>query len=220
MAIEQYTFASARDLKDLVESLGWFDTVSIDGSYNYVIGSINNVDTLFLSVPTSGQASANKFYTGTRWVQMNASTSSNYTLIYGFKTKNGLLLTHSTSNCQAQVLLGKTNNGSIAVCMSQSADQYSKTQFYSAAVGESDPAIGSVGRLLTIGNAVSISAERYRWVGTSQITSCPIPTCPTNGISYIKGAKMLITTTLDSLGIVEIDGVKYATTGDLALNDE
>lgn len=218
MAIEQHTFTDANDLKDLVESLDWFDTVSINSGY--IVGSINNVDTLFLCTPTTGQASANKFYTGTRWVQMGANTSSNYTLIYGIKTKNGLLLTHSASNCQAQVLLGKTNNGSIAVCMSQSADQYSKTQFYSAAVGESDPAIGGVGRLLTIGNAVSNTAERYRWVGTSQITSCPIPTCPTNGISYIKGAKMLITTALDSLGIVEIDGVKYATTGDLALNDE
>lgn len=218
MAIEQYTFASANDLKDLVESLDWFDTVSIDGVY--VVGSLNNVDTLFLCAPTVGQGSSNKFYTGTRWVEMNASSSVNYTLVYGFKTKNGLLLTHDTSNCRSQVLLGKTNNGNIAVCMSQSADQYSKTQFYSAAVGESDPAIGGVGRLLTIGNAVSNTAERYRWVGTSQITSCPIPTCPTNGTSYIKGAKMFITTTLDSLGIVEIDGVKYATTGDLALNDE
>lgn len=218
MAIEQYTFTDANDLKDLVESLDWFDTVSIDGVY--VVGSLNNVDTLFLCAPTVEQGSSNKFYTGTRWVEMNASSSVNYTLVYGFKTKNGLLLTHGTSNCQSQVLLGKTNNGNIAVCMSQSADQYSKTQFYSAAVGENDPSIGSVGRLLTIGNAVSNTAERYRWVGTSQITSCPIPTCPTNGTSYIKGAKMFITTTLDSLGIVEIDGVKYATTGDLALNDE
>lgn len=216
MAIEQYTFASARDLKDLVESLGWFDTVRTTG--DYVIGCLNNVDTLLLCEPTG--SSPNKFYTGTRLIETGANVSGNYTLIYGFKTKNGLLLTHTTSDCQAQVLLGKTNNGSIAVCMSQSADQYSRTQFYSAAVGESDPAIGSVNRLLTIGNAASNTGARYRWVGTSQITSCPIPTCPTNGTSYIKGAKMFITTTLGSMGIVEIDGVKYATTGDLALNDE
>ena len=228
MAIEQYTLATVNDLKSLVESLGWFDNVEMNPSSNGEVlcqlDSYPNVDIIrFAGATGSIQAEyCNAFNTGERTIKMSYSSSSNLRLIYAFKTKNGLLLTHTASTCKAQVLLGKTNNGDIAVCMSKSADDSSGFKFWAAAVGETDQYIGTNSRQITIGNSTTASSEYPRnvWAGSPQITTCQIPTCPSSGTSFIKGALMLVTTNINSLGVVEIDGVQYATTGDLCLNDE
>lgn len=224
MAIEQYTLATTNDLKNLVESLGWFDLVteeSVRGKL--LLCEVDGVTVLKLAGPgTDASADKNYFYTGTRTIEQATGTSGHQALLYAYKTKNGLLLTHTASNCEAQVLLGKTNNGDIAVCMSKIAAGSAEYKFYAAAVGETDQYIGTDSRLLVIGSSTSSSSSFPRdvWAGSPQITACQIPTCPSSGTSYIKGARMLVTTSMNSLGTVEINGVQYATTGDICLNDE
>lgn len=224
MAIEQYTLATVNDLKNLVESLGWFDTVAIESERGVAVNcTVDGITVLKLAGPiTNSKYDKNEFYTGTRTILQSTPVIGNQALVYAYKTKNGLLLTHTASICEAQVLLGKTNNGDIAVCMSIAASDSSGFKFWAAAVGETDQYIGTGSRQITIGNSTSSSSEHPRnvWAGSPQITACQIPTCPSSGTSYIKGARMLVTTTINSLGTVEIDGIQYATTGDLCLNDE
>ena len=227
MAIEQYTLATTNDLKNLVESLGWFDNVAINiSSSGEVLGQLDSypdVNIVKFAGPTGGMsANSTAFNTGTRTITMGCSASTDLRLIYAFKTKNGLLLTDDSVNCYSQVLLGKTNNGDIACCMSTHASEASTYDFWAAAVGETDQYIGTSNRTIRIGvrNSAASTASRFRWTGTPQITACQIPTCPSSGTSYIKGALMLVTTNMNSLGTVEINGVQYATTGDLCLSDD
>lgn len=222
MAIERYMLATTNDLKDLIEGLGWFDNVTVgydifDGVLVCTLGNVVPFQALNVAGPT-GDVSytyANQFNTGTRTFYMGGA-AQNKRIKYAFKTKNGLLLTNNETECRSQVLIGKTDAGSIACCMSCSTDTMYK--FYTAAVGEIDEYIGTDNRTLGIG--IGGGSSRYRWTGSPQITACQIPTCPSSGASYIKGALLLVTTNMDSLGIIEINGIQYVTTGDICLNDE
>jgi hypothetical protein len=222
MAIEKFEFATVAELKEVIESLGWFDSVTVESTRGKsLLCEVDGVTVLKLAGPGASE-DKNYFYTGTRTIEQGIGVTGHQALVYAYKTKNGLLLTHTASICEAQVLLGKTNNGDIAVCMSTSATDSSGFKFWAAAVGETDQYIGTSSRQIAIGNSVSTSSDHPRnvWAGSPQITACQIPTCPSSGTSYIKGARMLVTTTMNSLGTVEINGIRYATTGDLCLSDE
>ena len=229
MAIEKYFLNTDDDVVTLLNDLGWFNNVVKGNGYIEASGTVDSQDRTILRLcsPTATSVEATTaFYTlgigydGGRTISMGASASSNKAPKYCYKTKNGLLLTHDTSACYAQVLIGKTNNGKIAVVMSTMADKYSQCKFYTGAIGENYSGIGNDNGVIQIGNVPSESYSRIRWAGSPQITACPIPTLPSNGTSYIKGALMLVTTNIRDLGTVEIGGIKYATTGDLCLNDE
>lgn len=229
MAIEKYFLNTDDDVVTLLNDLGWFNNVVKGNGYIEASGTVDSHDRtiLRLSSPTATSGNTTEFYTlgqgyaGGRTISMGGSSASaNKQPKYCYKTKNGLLLTHDTNSCYAQVLIGKTNNGKIAVVMSTIADRYSQCKFYTGAIGENFSGIGSDEGIIQIGNVPSDGSGRIRWTGSPQITASPIPTLPSNGTSYIKGALMLVTTNIRDLGIVEIDGIKYATTGDLCLNDE
>lgn len=216
MAIERINGLTLAGLKDLIDSLGWFAASDENsGTYTFYADEEKQKPVI--------QYTSSSFRFSSVGSADNVSSSIQCAFdipTVAFKTKNGLLLSNTTAYASSYwnpwtCILGKTNNGAIAAVFSRSASPSEFCRFYSSAYGES--VYSGLGYLeFRYGYNYPTNARL-----TSQIAGCQIPTCPDNGISYIKGALGLVVAPWDYYwGEVDIGGVRYATNGYLALNDE
>ena len=237
MAIEQVAFNTTKDVKDLIMSTLWFDDVSSSGtspSFTYTFKIQDPGSTLKtklivkvkMSTSTgSTQGCGVTFYTtwqgdqtiGTRTL---AVTDTNLSHQYAYKTKNGILFFSHYNPTQADDtyfcwLLARTNDGRLAVAIQEPGGTGYRVQ--TAADDEQSPYIESNAYLSY--SSVS-NAAMGKWGDTPQIVMAPIPTHPAMGQSYIKGAAGFVLCPFTNAGVVEIGGVKWATNGTIALNDE
>lgn len=217
MAIERYTDMEMSDLKDLIDSLGWFGASELTDSNQtlkvyadaektkQLIEILSSSNRFYFSHDGDMETSGHYFY----------GSFSNPGLKYAFKTRNGVLLTHTpgiTGSTPWAAIIGKTNNGDIACAVTESTSE-GPGVIHSGAYGES--AVGLKGFSFRCGTNYPDNAEI-----TSQVTGAPIPTCPSSGTSYIKGAMCLLSSPWRFyFGEAEISGARYATNGYLALND-
>lgn len=236
MAIEQVVFSKAADIRDLIMSTLWFDSV-LSQTNLYTFKTLKPSGTsgakLVINIHTKNSSSSETsnygvnangitFYTTwsddvTRTLQVTATNLSHQ---YAYKTKNGILFfshynptqTDDTYFCW---LLARTNDGRLAVAIQEPGGTGYRVQ--TAADGEQSPYIESNAYLSY--SSVS-NAAMGKWEDTPQIVMAPIPTHPAIGQSYIKGAAGFILSPFTGAGVVEIDGVKWATNGTIALNDE
>ena len=132
--------------------------------------------------------------------------------ILAFKTKNGALLLNSISGGNSgyilHMIIGKTNNGEVAVAIGLGATVSSLTTCAYNEIGQD------------IGTTYQFRGSTIYWNDTSQIITAPIPTHPSTGTSCINGASTIIIGPQISPGIVNIGGIDYATDGILCLDDE
>lgn len=224
MAIERFTTNNSRqNIANVIDSLGWFDAVLIEnGRINCYIG-----DDYYLSLILSSSSSfqfypfgfkrCNEAGGAARTINEDAAYLSAF---YGYKTKNGLFfmsdINPSSNRYYNAWIIAKTNNNKIAVVFPAHCRLDTCGYFQSCAVEEPNlndgyPAVGFKS-MDVIGQGA--------WPHVSQIATAPIPTRPTSGTSYIKGALGFVMAPFAQAGIVEINGIKYATNGVLALNDE
>lgn len=219
MAIERYVLTSQQDVADLVESLGWFDEVTLYNTDQSVLCIKDGKRYLEISQSRGGNATwygVNFFINGENSITFgNTEAASGYYLNRAFKTRNGIIFRSNESNSYPlSFLLGKTNDGTIAVAIPTGMSP--NAPWRSAAIEEAwlyDEQF----------SLKSLSNKGYNlgvWPDSPMVDSFPIPTHPANGTSYIKGALGLIVAPFTDFGIVEINGVKYATDSRVALNDE
>lgn len=219
MAIEKFTISSGNDLKSVIESLGWFDEVVFNTAS---LGSVEcYVDSTKIADITcaNANASASTTFHGSNSRYIRNSASFMPTVVY--KTKNGLLMLRDADGATAyggnskysSMIIGKTNNNKIACSLQGSS-------------GTSYSALGTMWTLAE--NESSLYSEycmQFRngsygvWSDSPQIVTCPIPTHPDSGTSYIVGAAAIVVGSSISTGIMEIDGKDYATNGFIALSD-
>lgn len=213
MAIERINDLTLAGLKNLIDSLGWF------------AASDENSGTYTFYADEEKQKPVIQFTSGSFKFSSVGDISSSIQSTFGvptvaFKTKNGLLLSNTTAYAASYwspwtCIIGKTNNGAIAAVFSRSASSSDFCRFYSSAYGES---VYSGLEYLVFRNGYNYPTNARL---TSQIAGCQIPTCPDNGTSYIKSALGLVVAPWDYYwGEVDIGGIRYATNGYLALNDE
>ena len=208
MAIEQIDITSKEQLITVLQGLGYFDTVEYNSDTSHIYCSIGNDVILKVPAPSSS--------TGVSTFEFNAGNGRNFTvtsrkmptLVY--KSRNGLLAVYGTSTgvtSYIAFLVGKTNSNAVSVCACSSSN--SAKLYKVGAVGETSPEIGD-----------SFSTLENDWSTSPQITAVPIPTHPSNGVSYIKGAKAVICGPKLNTGIATINGVEYATNGYIMISDE
>lgn len=214
MAIQAFTIADMAELVSAVASLGWFASVTNESGTL----TAKDADSKTLLEITFGTGGHLYFYP--RGKEDYPSTKTDCTMgssfTAGYKTRNGLLLLYSTdapsNTAYSYLLIGKTNNGKIAVCGQASAGQSNNNQVKTCAAGETSAYINT---------QLSIGATYTQvFTDTSQVVPVPIPTHPINGTSYIVGAKLLLVFPSLDGQIVEVDGVQYATNGRVLLSDE
>lgn len=216
MAVERYDNLTLDDLKALIDGLGWFAASDVEtGTYTWYadeqkqksvlritssqirFSSTGNVDAAFISANFGGMGAP----------------------MYALKTVNGLLLSNTTFYAQSQWfpwagILGKTNNGAIAAAINSEFSANDVGKISTSAYGETVKGLET----LVFRGGYQYPAQRQQ---TCQITCIPIPTCPSNGTSYIKGASALVVAPWDYYwGEVDINGVRYSTNGYLALSDD
>lgn len=216
--IERYDNITFNDLKDLIDGLGWFAASEIDADIlkwyadeekqKYVM----RIDSAELKFSSAGRVSDSARY-------IYGHYGNNGYPMYAFKTKNGLLLSNTTSYVPSNWapwagIIGKTNNGDIAAAINIGADGPYIGRISTSAYGETVKGLESLS--FRYGYDYPLQREQ-----TCQITGMPIPTCPSNGTSYIKGALALVVAPWSYYwGEVDINGVRYVTNGYLALSDE
>lgn len=222
MAIERFTITSTQDIVNLVDSLGWFDNVELsDGICEGLITGISGVVFEAVFDNTFAFYTKGKTYS-TAYESLGLRNVSYCRVHYAYKTKNGILFFGvpapvANENLYYSCLVGKTQNGAIAF-VGATNSAASATTFRSAAVNDTFRSEDGYHGFQLKGAYGSYSTGLIP--KSTQINSVPIPTFPNSGVSYIKGALGFVMAPFTQAGIVEIDGIKYATNGVLALNDE
>lgn len=219
MAIERYGPLSLAELKDLIDGLGWFAASAEPESNTYIwyMDEEKQIPVLSLSPSSIMFSSTGNFNNSSAYISVSLN-SYNFPK-YAFKTNNGLLLSSTTFYASSSWtpwagIIGKTNNGAVAVALNSGSSGNDVGKISTSAYGESLKGL----EILTFRNGFQYPTQRNQ---TCQITGMPIPTCPSNGTSYIKGALALVVAPWDYYwGEVDINGTRYATNGYLALNDE
>lgn len=206
MAIEQIDITSKEDLITVLQGLGYFDTIENNASTNQIECSIGS--NVVLKIPSSTGTSASFEFIASNGASFSTTSKKMPTLVY--KTRNGILATLGTNTTVSNyvgLILGKTNSNVVAACCCNAGTGTGVCKV--GAVGETSPDISE-----------QLYAAYGNWSTSPQITSIPIPTHPSNGVSYIKGAKAVICGPRLSTGITTINGVEYATNGYIMLSDE
>ena len=229
MAIEKIVLGSAQDVADVIDSLGWFDSVFVDSTDNTIVhGMIDGDDYLGIKVGIVGGASAAGngvyFYTkgyGNPGNQTASQTHNSALHRFAIRTKNGIIFaSHSSvtaSTAYFSWMLAKTTNGKIAVVIPGSNNYSSNGERYlTAAVDETSPNVG-IGFICL---SKPGSTTYGNWDDSSQIVGVPIPTHATSGTSIIKNGMGLILCPNVDFGKRIINGTEYATNGVFALSDE
>lgn len=216
--IERYDNITFNDLKGLVDGLGWFAASEIDaGDYRWYADEEKHKIAMRISSSQLIFSSTGNVNDTARYIY--GSFGSNDYPRYAFKTKNGLLLSKTSSYAYSgwnpwAGIIGKTNNGDIAVAINIGNTDSDIGRISTSAYGETAKGLES----LSLRYSYDYPLQREQ---TCQITGMPIPTCPSNGTSYIKGALALVVAPWSYYwGEVDINGVRYVTNGYLALSDE
>lgn len=228
MAIEKIVLDSAQDMADVINSLGWFDSVTV--SDTTVRCTKDSIDHLIVNVGIVSGTSATgspgvtfhtKGYqqTGNRTI---AHTYGNTLHHFALKTKNGIIFaSHSTTSIYVNYfcwMLAKTTNGKIAAVIPGPGGEYSTygERYLTAAIDETSVNIPS--------GYISLTKQGYtdsgNWDDSSQIVGVPIPTHPTSGTSCIKNGMGFILCPNVDFGKLVINGIEYATNGIFALSDD
>lgn len=218
MAIEKYTELTWDGLKDLIDSLNWFDRSEHTGNYlNFFVGESASTPTMQFTMASSPRM----YFSHTGDVDSdghNLYGANGGAIPYAYKTKNGILMSTESeyvgSGYGWAAILGKTNNGAIAVAMNvtKGSDNYGRV--HTCAYGEENKGLESFVFRMSAAHPTGKSS-------VSQIEPCPIPTAPANGTGYIKGAVCLPLAPWDYyFGEVDIGGIRYVTNGYIALSDE
>lgn len=208
MAITGVSFNSPADVKTFLMDTGFFREINTDGNGAYCrIDEYNVALTIPWSTSTSGTL---KFCPDPNNYQTQASLNV-WGPRFGYKTQNGvLLMTDNTlfenSGYLMHCLIGRTNNGEVAVAMA--GGKY-PTSIKSAAFNESGQNINT-----------GFSIGGTRWDDSPQFITAPIPTHPLTGTSYIKGSITLNVGPTVGVGVININGIDYITNGSFGISDE
>ena len=226
MAIEKIVLGSAQDVADVIDSLAWFDSVTVSGTT--VTCAKDSIDHLIVNVGIVSGTSATgtpgvTFHTkgngetGNRTMQQGHNSALHH---FAAKTKNGIIFaSHSTVTDSTNYfcwMLAKTTNGKIAAVI-PGANNYSSNgeRYLTAAIDETSANIPS--------GFISLSKQGSttygNWNDSSQIVGVPIPTHATSGTSYIKNGTGFILCPNVDFGKRIINGTEYATNGIFALSD-
>lgn len=218
MAITRTNMTSASEMVAILEGLGWFGSVEYDSGQGDIYCYIDNGGTnhKLISIPwTAGSYTVNfNFYPIAGSTEIKITESCMPPRVC-WQTRNGILITTATTGRGQNdlfAIIGKTNNNKIAVAVGHGYQDGSGTgklgTIKTCAEGENDGLINSI---LHFRDGV--------WNGYTQIAQLPIPTHPSTGTSYIKGASCFAVAPTIEPGIFTIDGVEYATNGSIALSD-
>lgn len=218
MAIERYGPLSLAELKDLIDGLGWF-AASDESTGVYAWYADEEKQKCVLRIEFSATNPLVKFSHNGSMTQQNTDyiqgTITGGSSFYVYKTKNGLLISTQTQYMETywyqwSAMIGKTDSGAVAMVMQTTTSTPNIVN--TSAYGES--IVGAFNYSLRYNASNNFPA-------VSQIVTVPIPTAPSSGTSYIKNALGLILAPWHYYwGEIDIGGVRYATNGYLALNDE
>lgn len=209
MAITGVSFNTSTDVKDFLTDTGFFNTIDADSSGIYC--RINESGNVTLTIPWSTSSSGQLKFCP---VSSDSSIQTSLNVWgprFGYKTQNGvLLMTDNTlsgnSGYLMHCLIGRTNNGEIAVAMGSGQ---SPTSIKAVAYNESGQNIDT-----------EFSIGGTRWVDSPQFITAPIPTHPLAGTSYIKGSITLNVGPTVGVGVININGIDYITNGCFGISDE
>ena len=212
MSIQTIAIDTKENLISVLEDLDYFDTVENNASTNQIECSVGS--DVVLKIPSSTSTSASvEFFSTAEDKTFSISAVTLPRIVY--RTRNGIMAvkglegSSSSNSGNYALIVGKTNNGAIACTCTGKGGTTGKYDVKSGAVGEWSSDITSV-----------IKAMQSEWSSSPQITSIPIPTHPSTGVSYIKGAKAVMCGPLLNVGTVTINNVEYATYGIVMLSDE
>ena len=212
MAIQTIAIDTKEELISVLEDLDYFDMVENNASTNQIECSIGS--DVVLKIPSSTSTAVSlEFFTTSESRTVSTGSLTLPRIVY--RTRNGIMAvkglegSSSTNSGNYALIIGKTNNGAIACAFTGKGGTTGKYDVKPGAVGEWSSDITS-----------TIKAMQSEWSTSPQITSIPIPTHPSNGVSYIKGAKAVMCGPLLNTGIVTINNVEHATYGVIMLSDE
>lgn len=210
MAIQTIAIDTKEDLISVLEDLDYFDTVENNASTNQIECSVGS--DVVLKIPSSTSTAASvEFFTTAEEKTFTVGTLTLPRFVY--KTRNGIMAVKSQGASATSgnygLIIGKTNSGTIACACTGKGATTGKYDIKSGAIGEWSDDITS-----------AIKTMQSEWSSSPQISSIPIPTHPSTGVSYIKGAKAVMCGPLLNVGIVTINGVEHATYGIVMLSDE
>lgn len=212
MAIQTIAIDTKEDLISVLQDLDYFDTVENNASTNQIECSVGS--NVVLKIPSSTSTAVSvEFFTTAEEKTFTVGTLTLPRIVY--RTRNGIFAvkglegSSSSNTGNYALIIGKTNSGAIACACTGRGGTTGKYDVKSGAVGEWSSDITS-----------AIKSMQSEWSSSPQITSIPIPTHPSTGVSYIKGAKAVMCGPLLSTGIVTIDNVEHATYGVIMLSDE
>lgn len=224
--IELLEFSTAQDIADAIDGLGWFDDVSLQEDGRTVQAEINGAAYIIMGTRISGSSTPSG-YTGVMFFTKGYNVSGSVTLPlsgdgiqqhYAYKTSKGLLFfdkvqpssSESVYNCW---MLAKTNTGKIAVAFPTYGGASSAAQYRTAAENETDGTLASAYvQYCSLGTAI-----QGKWANSPQLIFSPIPTHAAEGVSYIDGGIGFLLCPVSEACIIELDGVRYATNGVIAL---
>lgn len=222
MAIEKMTFNSLQDVADAIDSLGWFDSVTV--SSGAVICKIGEIKYLEIFAVLAGNSSQTvpyiKFWTkgaSQSGTQLLEAAYSYFKQKYAVKTRNGIIFASHRTGAEQEYctwMLAKTTNGKLAVVVPY-WNNYNAS-YKTGAIDETSTYIDS--------SRIFLNLPAYEpdgaWADTSQMIVTPIPTHPQSGTSIIKNGFGFTLCPRLTLGKWIINGKEYATNGIFALSDE
>lgn len=225
--IEKIVLDSTQDVANVIDSLGWFDSVTVNGTT--VTGVIDSVTHLSVNVAITGGAAATgtpgvSFYTKGNGETGNRTISQAHNSAlhrFAVKTANGIIFaSHSSAPSNQSYfcwMLAKTTNGKIAAVV-PATNNYSSggERYLTAAIEETSANVP--GGYISLCKQGSVSSGN--WDDSTQIVGTPIPTHATSGTSVIKNGMGFILCPTVELGKRIINGTEYATNGIFALSDE
>ena len=226
MAIEKIILDSAQDVADVINSLGWFDSVTVENTTvkctkDSIVHLLANVGiqggTASTGLPGAIFHTKGNGNVGNRTVGTNYNTATHK---HAVKTKNGIIFARSlTVDANYYCwMLAKTTNDKIAVVV-PNGNGYSSYggQFQVAAIGETSPYVAT--GIISLCKQ-GVYPTNGSWEDATQIIGCPIPTHPLSGTSTIKNGIGFVLCPPVSFGSMMLNGTEYATNGILALSDE
>lgn len=189
------------------QELAWFDSVTTP-SVGVISCFIEGVEYMrfgssYIMFSPTGQISMSGKY---------FSSSGKNAYQYGYKSKNGVLLTYTQNAPQAWVFFGKTNNGAKCFAMGNG----------NAALSVNVAAFGEESTSLSEKFCSTATSRPPEWGDSVQVVTSVIPTHPSSGVSYINGALLILTAPFqyDGWQKVRIGETTYMTNGYVALSDD
>ena len=152
--------------------------------------------------PTGQLTTVGKFF---------SSTGKN-TYSYGYKSRNGILLSYTQAAPQSWVYFGLTNADKKCFMMGNG----------NGALSVRIAAFDEISNSFTVPFCPLSTGAPTAWSDSPQIVTTAIPTHPTSGVSYVKGALLILTAPFQNSGWqkIRIGETVYITNGYVALSDE